>query len=198
MREPFTQVAGDDALHPLVDLEDTPSSPGAQRQADRKAKKDGGKQAARERPANNACDLLNFVGISSDHQYVAIGQTSRDQAGRLFLSTASVYPDDYGVLCCAFHLETGWLAFHIARDPAAIWAKQSDEPNPSQILPYALVDRVEPLAGWQVGKDIHLQTDCTVESHRQVMFHFQVDEPEQCNGESRKCAGYQKGPAERR
>ncbi|HYS90842.1 MAG TPA: hypothetical protein VEN78_38475, partial [Bradyrhizobium sp.] len=122
----------------------------------------------------------------------------RDQAGRLFLSTASVYPDDYGVLCCAFHLETGWLAFHIARDPAAIWAKQSDEPNASRILPYALVDRVEPLAGRQVRKDIHLQTDCTVGSHRQVMFHFQVDEPEQRNGKNRKCAGHQKGPAERR
>jgi len=76
-------------------------------------------------------------------------------------------------------------------------AEQSYEPDASRILPQALVDRVEPLRWRQVCKDAHLQGDHTVGSHRQVMLRLQVDKPEQCNGKSRKCAGHQKGPAER-
>ena len=120
MREPFAQVAGDDALHPFVDLHDALSGTSAQHHADRNAKKHRGNEPECERRTNDACDLLDFIGISSDHQQVAIGQTSRDQADRLLLSAASVDPADHGVLCRAVYLETGWLAFHVACDPVAI------------------------------------------------------------------------------
>jgi hypothetical protein len=90
MREPFMQVASDDALYPLVDLDDTFPGTSAQRHTDRKAKKHSGNQTKRERPTDDACDLADFIDISPNHQRVAVRQIMRDQADRLFLSTTFV------------------------------------------------------------------------------------------------------------
>jgi hypothetical protein len=37
-------------------------------------------QTKRERPTNDACDRHDVIGISSNHQHVAVRQTSRDLA----------------------------------------------------------------------------------------------------------------------
>src|SRR6266436_6777321 len=120
MREPFTQIAGDDALYPLVDLDDTVTGSGAQGYTDRKAKQQGGNQAKRERPTNNMCDLPDFIDVSSNHQHVAVRQTSRDQADRLFLPASFVDPVDDSALYRIVGLEIGWQTFQVARDPAAV------------------------------------------------------------------------------
>src|SRR6202171_6717134 len=61
MRKSFMQVAGNDALYPLVDLNDTFPGASAQRHAHREAKQHSGNQTKRERPANDACDLPDFI-----------------------------------------------------------------------------------------------------------------------------------------
>ncbi len=114
------QVAGDDALNSLVDLNDTLPGTSAQRHTDHKAKKQSGNQTKRERPTNDACDLADFIDISSNHQHVAIGQTSRDQADRLFLPTTFVYPVDHSALYRTIGLKIGWQALQVTRDPAAV------------------------------------------------------------------------------
>src|SRR5438876_10244806 len=99
MREALAQVTGDDALNPLIDLDDTFPGTSVQRPADPKAKKRGGNHAKRERTTNDARDLRDFVDISSNHQHVAVRQTSRDQADRLFLPAIFVQPVRLGALC---------------------------------------------------------------------------------------------------
>src|SRR5712671_3767442 len=113
MRESFTQVAGDNAPHSLVDLYDALPGMGAQRHTDRKTKKHGGNQTKRERPTNDAFDLAEFVDISSKHQHVAVRQSSRDQADRLLLSTTFVYPADHSALYRIVGLKIGWQAFQV-------------------------------------------------------------------------------------
>src|SRR5260370_39979296 len=120
MRESFTQVAGDDALYPLVDLNDTFPGTSAQRHTDRKAKKHSGKETKRERPANDACDLPDFIDIPSNHQHVTVRQTSPDHADRLLLPTAFVYPVDHSALYRIIDLKIGWQAFHVTRNPATV------------------------------------------------------------------------------
>jgi hypothetical protein len=120
MRESFTQVAGDNALNSLIDFYDALAGAGAQRHTDRKAKKHRGNQTKRERPTEDACDLTDFVDISSKHQHVAVRQTSRDQADRLLLSTNFVYPVDHSALYRIVGLKIGWQAFKVTSDPAAV------------------------------------------------------------------------------
>src|SRR6266436_9724932 len=120
MREPFTQIAGDDALYPLVDLDDAVTGSSTQGYADRKAKHHSGNQAKRERPTNDACDLPDFFDVSSNHQHVAVRQTSRDQADRLFLPASFVDPVDDSALYRIVVPEIGWQAFQVTRDPAAV------------------------------------------------------------------------------
>jgi hypothetical protein len=101
------------ALNSLVDLYDALPGTGAQRHADCKTKKHGGNQTKRERPTDDACDLPDFVDISSDDQHVAARQTSRDQANRLFLPTAFVYPVDHSAPCRVIGLQIGWQPFQV-------------------------------------------------------------------------------------
>src|SRR6266436_292145 len=115
MREPFAQIAGDDALHPRVDLDDAITGSGAQGYTDRKAKQHGGNQAKRERPTDNMCDLPDFIDVSSNHEHVAVRQTSRNQADRLVLPTTFVDPVDDGALYRIVGLEIGWQAFQVTR-----------------------------------------------------------------------------------
>src|SRR5712672_2113444 len=144
MRESFTQVAGDNALNSLVDLYDALPGTGAQRHTDRKAKKHGGNQTKRERLTNDACDLADFVDISSKHQHVAVRQIPRDQADRLPLSTTLVYPVDHSALHGIIGLKIGWQALQVTCDPAAVGAKPSCEPNASRIQLQMFIDRVQP------------------------------------------------------
>src|SRR6266446_6488830 len=120
MREPFAQIAGDDALHPRVDLDDAVTGSSAQGYTDRKAKQHGGDQAKRERPTNDTCDLPDFIDVSSNHQHVAVRQTSRDQADRLLLPAVLVDPVDDSALYRIVVPEIGWQAFQVTRDPAAV------------------------------------------------------------------------------
>src|SRR5258705_7277463 len=98
MRESFTQIAGDDALYPRVDLDDAVTGSSTQGDTDRKAKQHGGNQAKRERPANDTCDLPDFIDVPSNRQHVAVRQTSHDQADRLFLPAGFVDPVDDSAL----------------------------------------------------------------------------------------------------
>jgi hypothetical protein len=197
MRQSFPQVAGDDALHSLVDFHDTIAGASAQRHTDRKAKKQRGNQAKRKRSPNDACDLSDFVDISSNQQQVAVRQTPRDQPDRLFLPTAFIDPVDHGALYRIIGPETGRQAFQVTRDPAAVCAKQSCELNAARILLQMLIDRVQSPLGRQVGEHGHLRGDHTVGSHRQVIVRFQVNKLEQRNNESRDYASRQKSPAQR-
>jgi hypothetical protein len=185
------------ALHSLVDFHDTIAGASAQRHTDQKAKKHSGNQTKCKRPANDACDLPDFVDVSSNQQPIAVRQTSRDQADRLFLPTALVDPVDHGTLYRIIGLEIGWQAFQVTRDPAAVWTKQSCELNAARILLKMLIDGVEPPLGRQFRKDADLRGDHTVGSYRQVSFRFQVNEPEQGNDKSRKYTGRQQGPPQR-
>jgi hypothetical protein len=72
MRESFTQVAGDNALYPLVDFNDSPAGTNVQRYADRKAKKYRRKETKRERPSDDVSDLRDIVDVPSDHKHVAV------------------------------------------------------------------------------------------------------------------------------
>src|ERR1700694_4962251 len=116
MWESFAQVTGDDALHPLVDLYYALPGTSAHRHTDRKAKKHSGKQTKRERPTNDACDLPDFIDISSNHQHVAVRQTSRDQADGLFLWTSFVDAIDVSALYNVTDLEIVRQAFQVTRD----------------------------------------------------------------------------------
>src|ERR1700675_2055573 len=127
MRESFTQVSGDDALYPLLDLNDTLTGTSAQRDTDRKAKKHSGNQTKRHRRTNDARDLLHFIDIPPNHQHVAVRQTSCDQANRLFLPITFVSPVDYSALYRVIDLKIGWQAFQVTRNPATTRTKQSSE-----------------------------------------------------------------------
>jgi hypothetical protein len=94
IRESFTQVAGNDALYPLVDLNDTTPGASVQRHTYGKAKKHGGKQTKRDRYTLHEGDLPDFIDVSPDRQYVAVRQASRDQADGLFLPASFVDPVD--------------------------------------------------------------------------------------------------------
>src|SRR3981081_1793677 len=113
MRETFAQVTGDDALYPLVDLYDALAGTCAQRHTDRKAKKHSGNQTKRERPANDPRDFPDFTGLSSNRQYFAVRQASRDQTDRLFLPTTFVYPVDHSALYRIIDLKIGRQAFKV-------------------------------------------------------------------------------------
>jgi len=67
MRQPFTKIAGNDALNSLVYLYNTAAGSGPQRQTDRKANRHSGNQAKRKRAHNGAWDILYLIGISSNH-----------------------------------------------------------------------------------------------------------------------------------
>jgi hypothetical protein len=197
-REPLAQVTGDNALHPFVDLHDPLSGTRVQRHTHSNTKEKRGNQPECQRTANDACNLLDLIGISSDHQHRAIRQAARDQAGRLLQhSAASVDPMDHGILCRTVHLEIGWQPLHIAGDSVAARSKQTHQPDASRILPQPLIDRVAPLIGRQGQEAVHLQSDYTIGTDRQVMLGFQVDESEQCNGKRRKHARHQYCPPQR-
>jgi hypothetical protein len=83
MRETFAQVAGNDALNALVDLDDALAGTSVQYHAGRKAKEHGRNDTKRECSANDVSDLGDFVVIPSDRQDIAIRQLSRDQSDRL-------------------------------------------------------------------------------------------------------------------
>src|ERR1700675_576171 len=127
MRESFAQVSGDDALYPLIDLNDTLTGTSAQSDTDRKAEKHSGNQTKRHRRTNDARNLLHFIDITPYHQHVAVRQTSCDQANRLFLPITFVYPVDYSALYRVIDLMIGWQAFQVIRHPATTRTKQSSE-----------------------------------------------------------------------
>src|ERR1700753_905295 len=114
------QVAGDDALYPLVDLNDASTGTGVERTADRKTKKDSGKQTKRQRPNQDTCDLPDFIDVSSDYQHVAIRQFSCDQADCLFLPATPVRPLDYSGLRRIIGLKVRWQALQVTSDPVAV------------------------------------------------------------------------------
>jgi hypothetical protein len=123
MRESFAQIAGNDALNALVDLDNTLAGTSAQYHTDRKAKKHGGNHTERKRPANDVCDLGDFVDISSDRQHVAIRQPSRDQADRLSFRSTFVRPVDHSALYGVTDLEIGRQIFQVTQNPAAVRVK---------------------------------------------------------------------------
>ena len=123
MRQSFAQVAGDNALNALVDLDDTLAGSSAQYHTDRQAKKQGGNHTKGERPANDVCDLSDFVDIPSDGQHVAIRQPSRDQADRLSFRSGIVCPVDRGAVYNVIGLEVGRQIFQVTRDTAAVQVK---------------------------------------------------------------------------
>ena len=80
VRKPFAQVAGDDALDPLVDLFDPLLGAHAQPRAGQQAQEKRRQQAQRERLTDDVGDLPRFVDLTSDHQRVAAWHSSGDRA----------------------------------------------------------------------------------------------------------------------
>ena len=134
MRESFTQVAGDDALNPYVDLHDTLWVRALSATPTVRQREHGGISDQARAPDQRRARSRDFIDISPDHQHVAVRQTSRDQADRLFLPATFVDPVDHSALHRIIGLEIGWEAFQITCDPAAVWAKQSCELNTTRIL----------------------------------------------------------------
>ncbi|KRR03349.1 hypothetical protein CP49_09975 [Bradyrhizobium valentinum] len=194
MRDSFTQVAGDNALYPLVDFNDSPAGASVQHYADREAKKYRRKQTKCDRPFNDVRDLRDIIDVSSDQKQVTVRQPSRDQADSLFFPATFVSPVDRSVLYRVVGFKIWRQVFQIARNPAAIWSKQSREPKAARILLQIVVDRVEPTIGRQARKEAALRGDHTVGTHRQVIAYFQIDEAKQCNDKGRKSRGHQYRP----
>src|ERR1700744_2912797 len=120
VRQPFTQIAGDDTLHPLVDFDDTSAGTSAQRPADGETKKGAGKQTQRERITQYPRDLPDLIDVSPDHKHVAILQSPRDQARRLLLPSIPVRPVDHSGLRRVIDPKIGRQLFQVTGDPAAI------------------------------------------------------------------------------
>jgi hypothetical protein len=120
VRQSFAQIAGDDALDALVDLDDAPAAARVQRHANRKAEKYSRNQTKRQRPANDACNLLDFIDVSSGHQHVAVRQLLCNQPYRLFRHAVRVQPVDHSAPYRIIRPETWGQAFQITRDPPAV------------------------------------------------------------------------------
>src|SRR6202041_1852168 len=80
IRKPLAQIAGDDALNPLVDLFDAPLRPPAQPRAGKQAKTKTRQQAQRHRQADDMGNLVGFVDFASHYQDIAIWHAPCDGA----------------------------------------------------------------------------------------------------------------------
>jgi hypothetical protein len=119
MREAFTQVARNDALYPLVDLNDTTPGASVQHHTNGKAKKHSRNQNKRDRYTLNESDLPDLIDVSPDRQYVAVRQLSCDQADGLFLPASFVDPVDHHALYFIIDFQARRQRFEVARQPAA-------------------------------------------------------------------------------
>jgi hypothetical protein len=120
VREAFPQVAGDDALYPRINFNDTFTSTSAHRQTDREAKKHSQDQGKRKRPTKDLCDFPDFGDISPNHQQIAIRQTMRDHAGCLFLPATFVRSVDNKALYGTIDFKIGRQTLQVTRDSAAV------------------------------------------------------------------------------
>jgi len=138
---------------PLVDLDDR-SRARALKLHRRKAKQQGGNQpSASARPTTVRSP--DFIDVSSNHEHVAVRQTSRNQADRLVLPATFGRSVDDGALYRIVVLNR-WQAFQVtARSaPFELTIPRAEH---ARILLQMLIDRVEPALRRQGRKDAHLE-----------------------------------------
>ncbi len=131
MRKPLAEIAGDDALNPLIDFGDPLLRAQAKPCAGQHAQAKRRQQTQCQRLTDDMGNLPGLVDLSSDDQRVAIGHAPRDRANHARVSTGRNRPDDRDTLDRAIHRKPGRNLFEITRYPAAIRAKQSGVLNAS-------------------------------------------------------------------
>jgi hypothetical protein len=196
VRKPLAQIAGDDALNPLVDLLDPPLGAHAQPGAGQQAKAKARQQTEPERLTDDMGDLLGLVDIAPEHQHVAVSHAPRDRPDHLVDLAVLIRLDDLGALRCGVDAQIGWQALKIAGDPVTVGGKYPRELYPSGILSQLLVNCFEPALGRQAGNAVQLHGDHAVGSRDQVVIDLPVNESEQHHDEDGEHAGNHQSPVE--
>jgi hypothetical protein len=194
IRQPLAQIAGDDALDPLVDLLDALLGAHAQPRAGQQAKQKGGQQAERQRLADDVGDLARLVDFPADHQRVAIGHAAGDRADHAPLLTGRKRPDDRHVPDDIVHPEFGRNPFEIARDSPPAGIEQRGILNAAGILSQMLADGIDPAIGGQRRDEVELPRDHVVGSRDKIIVGLPVDEAEQHDDEDREHGGNRERP----
>ena len=192
--QPLAQIAGDDALDPLVDLLDALLGPHAQPRACQQAKQEGRQQAERQRLTDDMGDLARLVDLASDHQRIAIGHAPGDRPDHAPLLPGRRRPDDRDAPDDIVHLQFRRNPFEIACDPAAVGAEQRGILHAAGILLQVLVDGVDPAIGRQRGDEVELSRDHRVGSRHQIVVGLPVDEAEQHDDEDREHGSHRERP----
>ena len=168
--KPLAQIAGDDALDPLVDLFDALLGAHAQPRAGQQAQAAKRRQQTqRQRLTDDMGNFPGFVDLASDHQRVAIRHSPGDRADHVGVPTGWTRPDNRNALDQIVHLEFGRKLFQIARYPVAIRAEQSGILNAPGILLQMVIDRVQPPFDGQSRENVELTGDHSVGSCDQVV-----------------------------
>ena len=143
VRKPFAQVAGDDALDPLVDLFDPLLGAHAEPRARQQAQAECRQQTQRERLADDVGDLPRLVDVAPDHQHVAILQPPADRADYLIAAIRLIHSGDPRSLHRRVDIKAGRQTLHVAGDPVPVGAEQPGKLNAAGILPQMVLDGLE-------------------------------------------------------
>ncbi|OIQ67839.1 hypothetical protein GALL_505810 [mine drainage metagenome] len=93
MRKPLAQIAGDDALNPLVDLFDAILRAHAQPRAGEQAKTEARQQAQHERHTDDMGNFIGFIDFPPHHQHLTARRAPRDRADDVFLRSGRKHLD---------------------------------------------------------------------------------------------------------
>ena len=154
VRKPLPQIAGDDALNPLIDFLDALLGAYAQPCAGQQAKAKGRQQTQRQRLTDDMGDFAGLIDISSEDEDVAISHAPRDRTDSLKFATFSVCPDDIGALRGCVDPQMRWQAFQITGYPVTVGRKYRHDLYPPGILPQLLIDCLQPAFRRQAGNGI--------------------------------------------
>jgi hypothetical protein len=196
VRQSLAEIAGDDALNPLVDVLDPPLGAHAQPGAGQQAKKKGGQQTQQQRLADDMRDFPGFIDIPPNHQHVAVVHAPGDRTDDLVFPAVSIHPDDVGALRRGVDPQIGRQAVDIAGNSVTVGGKYRRELYTPRILPQPLLHRLEPPFGRQTGNHVQFRGDHPVGSDRQIVIDLPVDKSEQHDDEDCQHPGHHEGPVE--
>lgn len=197
LREPLAQLAGHDALDPLVHLLHASLGADAQPGASQQTEAEGRQQAQGQRLPHHARYLARLIDVPSHHQDIAAIETSADR------------PDDRNVGCRLFE-QVEPHALHraikpqlarqmvdVAGQPRASGIEQSRVLHAPGILPEMIRDRADAAGRRQVCDEVNPCGDHAIGSRDQIVVELPVDEREQADHEQREGGRHGQGPEER-
>ena len=194
VRKPFAQVAGDDALYPLVDLFDPFLGAHAQPCPGQQAQAKSRQQTQRERLTDDVGNLPRFVDLTSDDQRIAARHSSGDRADDASLPSCRQRPNDRDIPDNVIRPKFGWKLSHVAGYLAAVRAEQRSIVNPAGVLLQIVIDRVQLSFAGQACDEVQLTGNHCVGSCDQVIVDAPIDEAEQPDDKNGEHTGYRKGP----